>query len=105
MPRFEWLRQDLAQILQEDMDSYWLCYQILNRLREVNQASLDTLEQEYGTGYGLGGGAHFRPDSAIAACLLDWPEHVEVRYLRGKDLSIGDIQGTGERMGLYRWRP
>ena len=34
MPRFEHLRQQLGEILQEDSGCYWLCYQILRRLGE-----------------------------------------------------------------------
>jgi len=103
MPRFEELREVLGQILQERPNCYWLCYQVLNRLRELHPEILDRLEETYGTGYGRGGGAPYRPDSAIAQCLSDWPECVDVQYLFGRDLQIGDIIATDDTMGIYRW--
>lgn len=103
MPRFEELRERLAEILQEDTDSYWLAYQILNHLRNRFPDVLKQLEARYGTGYGEGGGHQYRPDSAIAACLVDWPECVNTRMLRGNDLYVGDIKATGTTMGIYRW--
>jgi len=103
MPRFEELRQPLSEILQEDPNSYWLAYRILNRLRVLFPEVLRDLEEQYGTGYGVGGGHPYRPDSAIAHCLIDWPECVETRMLRGNSLRIGEITATDERMGIYRW--
>jgi hypothetical protein len=103
MPRFEELRQPLATILQEDTNSYWLAYQILNRLRERFPEILQRLEEQYGTGYGVGGGHPFRPDNAIAFCLADWPECIDTQFLRGNDLNIGNIIATGNQMGIYRW--
>ena len=73
------------------------------RLGEGNPDVLRALENDYGTGYGKGGGAPYRPDSAIAACLQDWPEHVEVQYLLGRDRHIADIEATDGRMEIYRW--
>jgi len=102
MPRFEELREALSQILQERQNCYWLCYQILNRLRERNPEILEDLERTYGTGYGRGGGSPYRPDSAIAHCPQDWPEFVEVRYLLGRDLRIGYIMASDDVMGIYR---
>ena len=103
MPRFEELREHLGPILREHPDCYWLCYQILNRLRELAPEVLEQLEGLYGTGYGQGGGAHFRPDSAIAQCLVDWRECVDVQRLLGKDLSVGDIHASYYWMSIYRW--
>lgn len=103
MPRFEHLRQQLGEILQADSECYWLCYQILLRLGERSPEVLQDLENQYGSGYGRGGGAHYRPDNAIAACLQDWPEHIDVQYLSGKNLRIANIEASGERMGIYRW--
>jgi len=103
MPRFEELREALGQILQERPNCYWLCYQILNRLRERNPEILERLEQKYGMGYGRGGGDYYRPDSAIAHCLQDWPEGVDVQYLFGQDLRVGNIRATDDTMGIYRW--
>jgi len=103
MPRLEHIRQPLGEILQEDRQCYWLCYQILHRLGDRYPDVLRALEDEYGSGYGRGGGAHYRPDSAIAACLQDWPEHIDVQYLLGRNLQIANIVATGERMGIYRW--
>lgn len=104
MPRFEYLREPLGQILREDTNCYWLCYQILNRLRERHPDILESLENQYpGQGYGQGGGAHYRPDNAIAQCLTDWRECVDLKYLRGDDLQIGNIRATDEGMGIYRW--
>ena len=93
----------LGQILQESPNCYWLCYQILNRLRELHPEILDGLEARYGTGYGRDGGAPYRPDSAIAQSLSDWPECVDVQYLFGRDLQIGTIRATADTMGIYRW--
>lgn len=104
MPRFEELRDVLGQILQERPDCYWLCYQILTRLRELHPEILEDLERRYGTGYGKGGGAHYRPDSAIANCLQDWPESVDVQYLLGRQLQVGHIRASDDPMGIYRWR-
>jgi hypothetical protein len=103
MPRFEELREVLGQILQERPNCYWLCYQILNRLRELHPEILEELEKRYGTGYGQGGGAPYRPDSAIAHCLRDWPECVDVQCLFGRDLQIGDIRASDDVMVVYRW--
>jgi len=103
MPRFEELRQPLAEILTEDTGSYWLAYQILERLRIRFPEVLRGLENRYGKGYGVGGGHPFRPDSAIAFCLIDWPECVETRMLRGNGLRIGEIIATDDRMGIYHW--
>jgi len=103
MPRFEELREVLGQILKERPNCYWLCYQILIRLREKHPGILDGLEKRYGTGYGQGGGSPYRPDSAIAQCLGDWPECVDVKYLYGWKLQIGDIKATDVIMGIYRW--
>jgi hypothetical protein len=103
MPQFEQLRQPLAAILQEDTNSYWLAYQILNRMRKRFPEVLQQLEEQYGTGYGVGGGHNFRPDSAIALCLRNWPECVHTLMLRGNDLRIGDIRATDDQMGIYRW--
>jgi hypothetical protein len=103
MPRFEELRDVLGPILQERPNCYWLCYQVLNRLRERHPDVLEVLEERYGTGYGEGGGWPYRPDSAIAQCLADWPECVDVQYLFGRDLQIGDIRASDDAMGIYRW--
>jgi hypothetical protein len=103
MPRFEHLREPLSAILQEDTNSYWIVYQILNRLRQIYPEILQQLEVQYGTGYGDGGGHNFRPDSAISFCLIDWPECVETRMICGNDLYIGNIKATGTQMGIYRW--
>ena len=103
MPRFQNLRQPLGKILQEDSECCWLCYQILRRLGDRNPDVLQNLENQYGSGYGRGGGAHYRPDSAISQCLQDWAECVDVQYLSGKNLQIANIEASGERMGIYRW--
>lgn len=103
MPRFEELRDVLGQILQERPNCYWLCYQIMNRLRELQPEVLDGLEGRYGSGYGIGGGAYYRPDNAIAQCLADWPECVDVQYVFGRDLQIGNIRASNDAMGIYRW--
>jgi hypothetical protein len=103
MPRFEELRDTLGQILQESPNCYWLCYQILNRLREVCPEILEGLEKRGGRGYGEGGGDYYRPDSAIAHCLRDWPECVDVQYLLGRDLQVGETRATDEAMAIYRW--
>ena len=103
MARFEEFREALGQILQESPNCYWLSYQIVNRLREQNPEILEGLEKKYGTGYGRGGGDYYRPDSAIAHCLQDWPECVDVQYLFGRDLQIGDIRVPDETVAVYRW--
>ena len=103
MPRFVELRPQIRAILTEDTNSYWLSYQILDRLRVRFPEVLAELEARYGTGYGQGGGHPFRPDSAIAFCLIDWPANVETRMLRGDNLRIGNIAATDSQMGVYRW--
>jgi hypothetical protein len=103
MPKHENLRGPLSAILQEDVNSFWLAYQILNRMRQRFPNELHQLEGQYGTGYGEGGGHNYRPDSAIALCLCDWPENVETRMIRGNDLSVGNIRASGNQMGIYRW--
>jgi len=103
MPRFDELREDLGQILQERPNCYWLCYQILNRLRERNPEILEVLEEKYSTAYGRGGGDYYSTDSAIEHCLQDWPECVEVQYLLGRDLQIGDARASEEATAIYRW--
>ncbi len=103
MPRFEELREALGQILQENPNCYWLCDQILNRLREVCPEILEGLEKRDGRGYGEGGGEYYRPDSVIAHCLQDWPECVDVQYLLGRNLQISDTRATDEAMVIYRW--
>jgi hypothetical protein len=103
MPRFEEFREALGQILQESPNCYWLSYQIINRLRERNPEILEVLEKKYSTSYGRGGGDYYRPDSAIAHCLQDWPECVDVQYLFGRDLQIGNIRATDDLMAIYRW--
>jgi len=103
MARFEEFREALGQILQESPNCYWLSYQIVNRLRERNPEILEVLEEKYSTSYGRGGGDYYRPGSAIAHCLQDWPECVDVQYLFGRDLQIGDIRVPDETVAVYRW--
>jgi hypothetical protein len=103
MPRFEELREVLGQILQEKPNCYWLYDQILNRLREVRPEILEGLEERDDKGYGRGGGEYYGPDNAITHCLQDWPDHVDVQYLSGRDLLIGDIKASDEAMAIYRW--
>jgi len=76
---------------------------MLGRLGERSPDVLQNLENQYGSGYGGGGGAHYRPDSAISQCLQDWPESIDVQYLSGENLQIANIEDSGERMGIYRW--
>jgi hypothetical protein len=108
MPRYEWLRPHLQEILQEHPDRYWLSYQIVNRLREVHPEILNRLEHDHGIGQGKGGGepegAHFRPDSAVSLCLSDWGHSVDVQYLHGKGLKVGGASAAANRMGIFRWR-
>ena len=103
MPKFEELRDVLGEILRERPDCYWLCYQILRRLEEVHPDVLERLREKYGTGHGQGGGAYYRPDSAIANCLSDWRECVDVQYLLGRNLQVGNARATDDLMGIYRW--
>jgi hypothetical protein len=103
MPRFEELREALGQILQESPNCYLLCDQILNRLRQRYPEILEGLEEREGKSYGKGGGEYYRPGSAIAHCLRDWPECVDVQYLSGRDLQIGNTRATDEAMAIYRW--
>ncbi len=103
MPRSEELREVLGQILQQKPNCYWLYNQVLNRLREVRPDILDGLEEIGSKGYGRGGGEYYRPDSAIAHCLQDWPECVDVQYLSGLDLQIADIKVDNDAIAIYRW--
>ena len=104
MPRFEWLRPYLEPILREHPDRYWLCYQILERLQRMGSPALAQLESQYGTGYGKGGGAPYRPDNAISQCLADWTEHIDVQHLLGQSVRIGRIEGSAEAFGIFRWK-
>jgi hypothetical protein len=104
MPRFEEFREALAQILQERPNSYWLPYQIVALLRERNPEILEVLEKKFATSYGQGGGDYYSTDSAIAHCLQDWPECVDVQYLLGRDLQIGDVKANDEVITIYRHR-
>ena len=103
MPRFEEFHEALGQILQEMPNCYWLPYQIVKLLRERNPEILEVLEGKYSTSYGRGGGEYYSTDSAIAHCLQDWPERVEVQYLLGRDLQIGDVKAGDEAITIYRW--
>ena len=103
MPRFEELREILGQILQESPNCYLLYDQILNRLREERPDILEGLEERGDKGYGRGGGEYYGPDSAIAHCLRDWPECVDVQYLFGQDLRVGNIRATDDTVGIYLW--
>ncbi len=103
MARFEEFRQALGQILQERPNCYWLGYQIVEMLRERNPEILEVLEKKFATSYGRGGGDYYRSDIAIAHCLQDWPECVEVQYLLGRDLQIGDVKASEEAITIYRW--
>ena len=103
MPRFEEFREALAQILQERPNSYWLPYQIVALLRERNPEILEVLEKKFATSYSQGGGDYYSTDSAIAHCLQDWPECVDVQYLLGRDLQIGDVKANDEAITIYRW--
>ena len=103
MPRFEEFREALGQILQEIPNCYCLPYQIVKRLREQNPEILEVLEEKYSTSYGRGGGEYYSTDSAIAHCLQDWPECVEVQYLLGRDLQICDVKAGDEAITIYRW--
>ena len=103
MPRFEEMREILGQILQESANCYWLYDQILNRLREVSPDILEGLEKRDGKSYGQGGGEYYGPDSAIAHCLRDWPDCVDVQYLSGRDLQIAEIKADNDAMAIYRW--
>jgi len=103
MPRFEELRDVLGQILQERPNCYWLCSQILNRLRELRPEIIEGLEKTDATGYSRGGGTYYRPDNAIAHCLCDWPECVDVQYLFGQDVQVGGVKAADEAIAVYRW--
>jgi hypothetical protein len=103
MSRFEELHQILGEILQENPSCYWLYGQILNRLREVRPDILEGLEERGDKGYGRGGGEYYGPNSAIAHCLQDWPECVDVQYLSGRGLQIADIEVDNDAMAIYRW--
>ena len=103
MPRFDELRDVLGKILQERPNCYWLCYQILKRLRELYPEIVEGLEERCETGYSRGGGTFYRPDNAIAHCLQDWPECVDVQYLFGRDIQVGDIRVPDEAVAVYRW--
>jgi hypothetical protein len=103
MARFEELRNVLRQILQERPNCYWLSSQILNRLRELRPEIVEGLEKRDATGYSRGGGTFYRPDNAIAHCLSDWPECVDVQYLFGQDVQVGGTRATDEAIAVYRW--
>ena len=103
MPRFEEFREALGQILQEMPNCYWLPYQIVKLLRERNPEILEVLEGKYSTSYGRGGGDYYQTDIAVAHCLQDWPERVEVQYILGRDLQIGDVKASDEAITIYRW--
>jgi len=103
MPRFEELRQILGQILQENPNCYWLYDQILNRVRQVRPDIVEGLEQRKDKSYGQGGGEYYGPRSAIAHCLRDWPECVDIQYLSGRNLKISEIKVHDEAMAIYRW--
>ena len=104
MPRFEQLRDVLGKILQERPNCYWLYDQILNRLRQVRPDILEEMEKMGSKGYGRGGGEYYRPDNAIAHCLHDWPECVDIQYLSGQDLQIGSIKVSEKAITIYRWK-
>jgi hypothetical protein len=103
MPRFEELRQILGQILQEKPNCYWLYDQILNRLRQVRPDIVEGLERRKDKSYGQGGGEYYGPQSAIAHCLRDWPECVDIQYLSGRDLKVAEIKVDDEAMAIFRW--
>ncbi|UCC22539.1 MAG: hypothetical protein JSW23_00230 [Planctomycetota bacterium] len=103
MARFEEFREALGQILQERPNCYWLGYQIVEVLRERNPEILGVLEKKFATSYGRGGGDYYSTDSAIAHCLQDWPECVDVQYLLGRELQIGDVKASDEVIAIYRW--
>ena len=103
MPRFEELRDVLGQILQERPNCYCFSSQILNRLRELRPEIIEGLEKTDATGYSRGGGTYYRPDNAIAHCLCDWPECVDVQYLFGQDVQVGGVKTSDEAIAVYRW--
>jgi hypothetical protein len=103
MPRFEEFREALGQILQERGNCYWLPCQIVEVLRERNPEILEVLEKKFSMSYGRGGGDYYRTDSAIGHCLQDWPECVDVQYLLGRDVQIGNVKARDEAITIYRW--
>ena len=76
-------------------------YQIWILLREEGNPICQTLETEYGTAVGKGGGENVGPAQRIGVA-LESSAQIETYHLDVRRLSLPDIQPSGSSCGLFR---
>lgn len=78
-------------------------YQIWTLLQEAGNPICQTLENEYGTAVGKGGGENVGPAQRIGVA-LESSDQIETYHLDVRRLSLPGIQPSGSSCGLFRIR-
>ncbi len=78
-------------------------YQIWILLREEGNPICQTLENEYGTAVGKGGGENVGPAQRIGVA-LESSDRIETYHLDVRRLSLPGIKPSGQSCGLFRIR-
>ena len=78
-------------------------YQIWILLQEKGNPICQTLDNEYGTAVGKGGGKNVGPAQRIGAA-LEGSDRIETYHLDVRHLSLPGIQPSGISCGLFRAR-
>jgi len=82
---------------------FLMAYQIWTLLQEEGNPICQSLEAEYGTAVGKGGGENVGPAQRIGVA-LEASEQIETYHLDVRRLSLPGIQPSGASCGIFRIR-
>ena len=78
-------------------------YQIWTLLREEKNPICQTLESEYGTAVGKGGGEHVGPAQRIGVA-LESSGQIETYHLDVRRIELPGVKPSGSSCGIFRLR-
>ena len=78
-------------------------YQMWTLLQEEKNPICQTLENEYGTAVGKGGGEHVGPAQRIGVA-LESSDQIETYHLDVRRIELPGIKPSGSSCGIFRMR-